>query len=125
MGGALAQFDRILAQDPLNECAREQRKIATLELLAMYVPLTVDDFFYRARTFVRIEEWELARHAFIKGLELDPSRADVRCELGMLFAKLGDESAALGEFDRVLAQHITDSCAWSNREALLQRQRNP
>ena len=122
-GGALAQFDRILADDPQSECAREYRKVAVLDMLAMYIPLTVDDFFYHARTFVRVEEWELARDAFQRGLEIDPTRMDVRCELGMIYAQLGDDHAALNEFSRATAQDVVDLCAWSNLEALLKRLR--
>ncbi len=123
-GWALANFDRILADDPRNDCARQNRKVAILDMLAMYIPLTVDDFFYRARTFAQVEEWELARDAFHRGLELDPTRTDARCELGMIYAQLGDERAALEQFDRVLAQHVVDSCAWSNRDALMKRLRD-
>ena len=123
-GSALTHFDRILAVYPENDCARQNRKIAILDMLAMYVPLTVDDFFYHARTLARVEEWDLARDAFRNGLSLDPTRTDVRCELGMIYAQLGDERAALAEFDRVLAQDSVDRCAWPNRDALLQRLRD-
>ena len=123
-GSALAHFDRILADDPQNECARQNRRIAILNMLGMYVPLTVDDFFYHARTLAQVEEWELARDAFRNGLAIDPTRTDARCELGMIYAQLGDEQAALAEFDRVLAHDSVDSCAWPNRDALLQRLRD-
>ncbi len=121
--GALAQFDRLLADDPQDECARQNRKLAVMRMLAMYVPLTVDDFFFHARTYLRIEEWALARDAYELGLERDPARNDVRCELGMVYATLGDERAALSEFDRVLAHDAMDPCARSNREGLMQRLR--
>ena len=94
-----------------------------LDMLRMYIPLTVDDFFFHARTYAQVEEWKMARDAFMVGLEIDPTRNDVRCELGMIHAQLGDARAALGEFDRVLAQNQVDSCAWSSREALMQRLR--
>lgn len=123
-GWALANFKQILADEPQNECALENRKVAILEMLAMYIPLTVDDFFYQARAFAQVEEWELARDAFQRGLEIDPTRTDVRCELGMIYVQLGDERAALKEFDRVLAQHVVDSCAFPNRDALMQRLRD-
>ena len=121
--GALAQFDRLLATDPEDECARQNRKIAVMRMLAMYVPLTVDDFFFHARTFVQVEEWELARDALISGLERDPARKDARCQLGMIYSTLGDDRAALREFDHVLTHDAIDPCARSNREALLQRLR--
>ena len=121
--GALAQFDHLLAADPYDECARRNRKTAVLQMLDMYIPLTVDDFFFHARTYVRVEAWELARAAFERGLERDPARRDARCELGMIYAALGDERAALREFDRVLAHDAIDPCARSNREGLMQRLR--
>ena len=93
-------------------------------MLAMYVPLTVDDFFFHARTYAQVEEWQLARDAFELGLERDPARTDVRCELGMIYATLGDERAALREFDRVLAHDAIEPCARANREALMQRLRD-
>ena len=121
--GALAQFDHILAADPQDECARLNRKAAVLRMLAMYVPLTVDDFFFHARTYVQVEEWQLARDAFELGLERDPARTDARCELGMIYVTLGDERAALREFERVLTHDAIDPCARSNREGLMQRWR--
>ena len=122
--GALAQFDGILAAAPQDECARQNRKLAVKKMLAMYVPLTVDDFFFHARTYVQVEEWEQARDAFELGLDRDPARMDVRCELGMIYATLGDERAALREFDRVLTHNVIDPCARSNREGLMQRLRD-
>ena len=122
--GALAQFDRLLADDPHDECARRNRKAAVLRMMAMYVPLTVDDFFFHARTYVQVEEWQMARDAFERGLERDPARTDVRCELGMVYAALGDERAALSEFERVLRHDAIDPCARSNREGLMQRLRD-
>ena len=122
-GAALAHFERILAEEPQNQCARQNRTVAVLDMLAMYIPLTVDDFFFQARTLADIEAWEPARDAFQRGLALDSTRVDVRCELGMIYAQLGDERAALREFDRVLAQDVLDPCAWSNRDALMRRLR--
>ncbi len=90
----------------------------------MYVPLTVDDFFYHARTYIQLEEWGQARDAFRRGLAIDPTRIDVRCEMGMVYATLGDDRSALREFERVLTQNVMDSCARSNRDALMQRLRD-
>ena len=123
-GAALNHFERILAEEPDNSCARRYRERAVLGMLAMYIPLTVDDFFFQARTLADIEAWEPAADAFRRGLELDPTRVDMRCELGMIYAQLGDERAALREFDRVLAQDVVDPCAWSNRDALMRRLRD-
>ncbi len=123
-GAALAHFKRILAEEPQNECARRNRRVAVLDMLAMYIPLTVDDFFFRARTLADIEAWEPAADAIRRGLELDPARNDMRCNLGMIYAQLGDAQAALGEFDRLLARNEVDSCAWSGRDALMQRLRD-
>lgn len=120
---ALDEFQLVLAADPQDECAVQQRKLTIRKLLNMYLPLTVDDFFNHARTYARIEDWALARDYFEKGLSFDPGRSDARCELGMLYDKLGDQRAALREFDRVLSQQGVDSCAWSNREGLIQRLR--
>lgn len=121
--GALDQFEFVLQRDPQNRCARQNRTIAARDMLAILTPLVVDDYFHYARTYIRMGEWELARDAFLKGLAIDPARSDVRCELGMLYAQLGDDRAALNEFDRALIADDRDSCAWSNRDALLQRQR--
>lgn len=122
--GALAQFDHLLAVDPQDECARRNRKAAVLKMLDMVVPLTVDDFFFKARNYLRVEAWELARDAFERGLERDPARTDARCELGMIYATLGDERAALREFDHVLTHDNVDPCARANREGLMQRLRD-
>ena len=122
--GALEQFDFVLQQDPQNSCARQNRTIAARDMLAIFTPLVVDDYFHYARTYVGMREWELARDAFLKGLEIDPTRSEVRCELGMLYAQLGDDRAALNEFDLALFADDMDSCARSNRYALLQRLRD-
>ena len=122
-GGALSHFNRILADNPQDSCARENLRRTHLAMLAMYPPLTVDDFFYHARTYQRLEMWEEARDAFGEGLQRDPTRIDVRCELGTLYVELGDDIAALREFDQVLLHNNEDSCALSNRRELLQRQR--
>ncbi len=122
--GALDQFDFVLRHEPQDRCARQNRKIAARDMLAIFTPLVVDDYFHYARTYIRMEEWELARDAFLKGLEIDPTRYEVRCELGMLYAQLGDDRAALDQFDLALFADVTDSCAWSNRFALLQRLRD-
>ena len=123
-GRAIDEFAHILAEHPQNDCALQHRKTAVIKMLSMYVPLTADDFFYHARTFTQIEEWELARDAYETGLALDQRRTDVRCALGTLYDKLGDHRAALLEFERVLTQNAVDACAWSNREALMQRLRD-
>ena len=121
--GALDQFDAILQHEPGDDCARQNRRLAARDMLAIFTPLVVDDYFHYARVYVRMGEWELARDAFISGLEIDPARHDARCELGMLYAQLGDDRAALQEFDLALFSDDMDGCAWSNRDALLQRMR--
>ena len=83
-----------------------------------------DMFVKQARNFVRNLDWARARVRFEQALELDPNRSDIRCELGMVYQELGDERAALQQFDVVLAQDPVDACAWSNRDALLQRMRD-
>ena len=123
-GGAIEQFDFVLQRDPQNSCARKNRTIAARDMLAIFTPLVVDDYFHYARTYIGMEEWELARDAFLKGLAIDPTRYDVRCDLGMLYAQLGDDRAALEQFDLALFADDMDSCAWSNRDALLQRLRD-
>ena len=122
--GALEQFDFVLRHEPRDSCARQNRTIAARDMLVIFTPLVVDDYFHYARTYIRMEEWELARDAFLKGLEIDPTRYDVRCELGMLYVQLGDDRAALDQFDLALFADDTDSCARSNRYALLQRMRD-
>ncbi len=122
--GALEHFDAILQQDPQNSCARQNRTIAARDMLTILTPLVVDDYFHYGRAYVRMGEWELARDAFLKGLEIDPTRHDARCELGMLHAQLGEDRAALEEFDLALFADDSDSCARSNRDALLQRLRD-
>ena len=83
-----------------------------------------DMFVKQARIFVRNLDWTRARVRFEQALELDPNRSDIRCELGMVNQELGDERAALQQFDVVLAQDPVDACAWSNRDALMQRMRD-
>ena len=83
-----------------------------------------DKLIKQARIFVRNLDWTRARVRFEQALELDPNRSDIRCELGMVNQELGDERAALQQFDVVLAQDPVDACAWSNRDALMQRMRD-
>ncbi len=100
-GSALAHFDRLLAEDAQDACASEHRKNAILDMLAMFVPLTVDDFFYHGRAYVSVGELARARDVYVKGLELDPWRNDARCALGLIYQEMGDVTAARREFARL------------------------
>lgn len=122
-GRALREFERILDRQPGDECAIAGRLATVEKLLAMYVPLVVDDYFYHAREYLRIEAWQQARAALERGLALDPTRSYMRCQLGMVALQLGDTRYALAQFDRVLENDSLDSCALSNRDALMQRLR--
>ena len=125
-GSALEAFDRVLHTDPGHECARQQRNAAVRKMMKMihFLPMTAADFIYHARVYAELEDWTQARGAFVQALELNPRRTDVRCELGMIYVQLGDDRSALNQFDRVLTEHVVDSCAWSNRDALMQRMRD-
>jgi len=68
-----------------------------------------DEFIRQARIFVRNLDWTRARIRFEQALDLDPHRVDIRCELGMVYQELGDERAALGQFDIVLTQDPIDA----------------
>ncbi|MCY4020125.1 MAG: hypothetical protein OXG39_12030 [Chloroflexi bacterium] len=85
---------------------------------------SADDFVKNARIFVRNLDWARARIRFEQALELDANRVDIRCELGMVYQELGDERAALRQFDIVLAQDPVDACARPNRDALMRRMRD-
>lgn len=122
-GRALREFERILNRQPANACAIPGRLATVEKMLAMYVPLVVDDYFYHAREYLRIEAWSQARAALERGLALDPTRSYMRCQLGMVALQLGDARFALAQFDRVLANDSLDACARSNRDALMQRLR--
>lgn len=119
-GRALREFERILHRQPANACAIGGRLATVEKMLAMYVPLVVDDYFYHARQYLRIEAWSQARAALERGLALDPTRSYLRCQLGMVALQLGDARFALAQFDRVLANDSLDACARSNRDALMQ-----
>ncbi len=122
-GRALREFERILAHQPADDCASGGR-LATIEkMLSMYVPLVVDDYFYHAREYLRIEAWPQARAALERGLALAPMHSYMRCQLGMVALQLGDTRFALAQFDRILASDSLDACALSNRDALMQRLR--
>ncbi len=123
-GRALREFERILAVEPNQPCAYAARQDTMHKMLRMYVPLTVDDFFYQARVYQSVEAWPHARDAYERGLALDTTRNDVRCQLGMIYAQLGDDRGALEQFDRVLAHDSLDACARPNRDALMQRLRD-
>ncbi len=122
-GRALREFERILDRQPANACAIGGRLATVEKMLAMVVPLVVDDYFFHARQYLRIEAWTQARDALERGLALDPTRSYLRCQLGMVALQLGDASFALAQFDRVLANDSLDACARSNRDALMQRLR--
>ncbi len=122
------EFQRLISLE-LGRCAPLERVASSPASLpaatdAPGLNLESAGFFEQARAFSRLEMWQDARDAFNKGLELEPNRVDVRCELGMIYNLLGDESAALREFDRALFHDAEDSCAWANRDALLQRLRD-
>ena len=119
-GRALSEFERILDRQPGDDCAIDGRLATVEKMLAMYVPLVVDDYFYHAREYLRIQAWAQAREALERGLALDPTRSYARCQLGMVALQLGDTGYALAQFDRVLANDSLDACARSNRDALMQ-----
>ena len=108
--GALDQFDFVLRHEPRDSCARQNRKIAARDMLAILTPLVADDYFHYARTYIRMEEWELARDAFLKGLEIDPTRYEVRCELGRFFVNQGNYAAAYGQFSSLIAERLGGHC---------------
>ena len=123
-GRALREFERILEVEPRQPCAYAARQHTVRKMLQMYVPLTVDDYFFHARSYQQVEDWEYAREAYEMGLARDATRNEVRCQLGVVYAQLGDELAALEQFDRVLEHDSLDSCARPNRDALMQRLRD-
>ena len=123
-GRALREFEHILAADAGQPCAYAARQNTVRKMLQMYVPLTVDDYFFHARSYQQVEDWEFARDAYELGLARDATRNEVRCQLGVVYAQLGDERAALEQFDRVLEHDSLDACARPNRDALMQRLRD-
>ncbi len=104
----LMRFDIALAQDPVDAPESSNR----------------DEFIKQARIFVRNLDWARARIRFEQALALDPNRLDICCDLGMVYLELGDERAALRQFDIVLAQDPIDACARPNRDALMQGMRD-
>ncbi|MCY3574331.1 MAG: hypothetical protein OXI62_07200 [Chloroflexota bacterium] len=119
-GRALREFERILAHQPADACAIAGRLATVEKLLDMYVPLVVEDYFYHAREYLRIDAWSQAREALELGLTLEPMRPYMRCQLGMVAWQLGDTNFALAQFDRILMNDSQDACAASNRDALMQ-----
>ncbi len=104
----LMAFDIALAQDPVAAPESSNR----------------DEFIRQARVFARNLDWARARIRFEQALDLDPDRIDIRCELGMVYQELGDERAALRQFDIVLAGDPIDACARPNRDALMRGMRD-
>lgn len=56
-------------------------------------PPAVDDLIAQARDAVDAGDWEAARDNFERALQLDPTRDRARCELGMVYGRLGDDRA--------------------------------
>lgn len=106
-----------------NPCAIEHRAMMAAKLARTFIPLTAEDFVYHAEAHRLNEEWQAAIDDYLQALTLDPLRSDVRCTVGMVYVELDDYEAALYQFDIILSQHATDSCAWSNRNGLMQRLR--
>lgn len=106
-----------------NPCAIEHRAVMAAKLARTFIPLTAEDFVYHADAHRLNEEWQAAIDDYLQALTLDPLRSDVRCTVGMVYVELDDYEAALYQFDIILSQHATDSCAWSNRNGLMQRLR--
>ncbi len=79
---------------------------------------TADDYAYLASLYSMHGDMESVVRALSKGLELEPTRRDIRCNLGMAYAAQGEYVAAIGQFQRVISQNIGDICANENWRAL-------
>ena len=72
------------------------------------------------QTYRLMGDMELASIAYSQALAINPLLHAVRCELGMIYASQGEYMSAVLQFDIILGYNISDSCAWSNRDATLQ-----
>jgi len=84
---------------------------------------TADDYGQLALIYRILGDLDSSAIMLSQALELDPMRADLRCELGAIFETWGNDEAALEQFDIILANNTTDPCAWSHRDALMKAQR--
>ena len=118
---AAADMDlRLLAQRAVAKVATDEADSVARRDDSKVVDKTIKS----ARIFVRNLDWTRARIMFEQALDLAPNRLDIRCELGMVYRELGDQRAALRQFEMALAQDPIDSCAGPNRDALLQAMRD-
>ena len=117
--GALEHFDKILEHDSTNLCALEHRSIAIQKAYIPRLLLTVNDYVYVANIYISIDEWDLAIESLETAIRLDPSRSDVRCELGKLYYTLGDSAGASEQFNKALEHNTTEPCARGNQNATI------
>ena len=67
-----------------------------------------------ARRAMARGQWERAAEILRQLLEADPSRADIRLNLGVALYSMGLFSEAMAEFERVVAQDPDMAAAWAN-----------
>ena len=87
--------------------------------------LGFDDYLDFATWFSKRDELPRAAKALESALELQPHRHNVRCRLGAVYRELGYAAAAMAQFDHVLANDSGNTCAYENRQDMLESTRTP
>jgi len=90
------------------------------DLALAFSPYPEDVYANIGQTYRIMGNLESASRAYTLALALNPLLHAVRCDLGMIYASQGNYMDAVQQFDFILGYNVTDSCAWSNRDATLQ-----
>ena len=107
--GALNQYD-LVRSDP---CAEENRTITTAKMEAFYTAqstryvdktMTIQDYIDMAEAHQAKQEWDAARTDYQQALQLDPTRADIRCELDILaYMDFQNSDNSMSHYEAVFA----------------------
>ena len=84
-----------------------------------------DDYLDFATWFSKRDDLPRAAKSLERALELQPHRHNVRCRLGAIYRELGYAAAAMAQFDHVLANDSGNTCAFENRQDMLESTRTP
>ncbi|MCY3831633.1 MAG: hypothetical protein OXG85_01375 [Chloroflexi bacterium] len=79
---------------------------------------TADDYAYLASLYGMQGDMAAAALALSAALELEPTRLDIRCNLGRAYASQGDYAKAFAQFYKVISKNIGAICPKENGQAL-------
>jgi|GEM_PF-2291710 len=84
-----------------------------------------DDYALLAKIYyMHMGDRDSAAVMLSQALQLDPTRNDLRCDLGNIYASWGNYAGAIEQYDTILSTQPNNNCALMGRNALKMREQN-